>query len=54
MFLTFDEELEVYIGKMPPMTVTSQLQCIHRSTLPNRRYVTRHEVILTDVQPCPR
>ena len=43
-----------------PMTVivTSpcllQLQCIHRPTLPICRYVTCHEVILADVQPCPR
>ena len=43
-----------------PMTVivTSpcllELQCIHRPTLPICRYVTCHEVILTDDQPCPR
>ena len=43
-----------------PMTVvvTSpcllQLQCIHRSTLPITDMSHCHEVILTDVQPCPR
>ena len=50
--------ISIQTSHAPRVIVTSpcllELQCIHRPTLPICRYVTCHEVILTDDQPCPR